>query len=219
MISKQHRCIFIHIPKTAGTSIEKKLGHFEVLERDSQDHRTFREIEPFAWHQLGSLLDRKDPYLAKKWRNSLKGMPHPSPREFHDFYKFSIVRNPWARAYSWYRNVIRDDFHLKSLGIDKDCTLSDFLRRLPDQWALRPQLFWLRDSKGGISLDFIGKFENLGEDFGIVAEKLGLSDPELPHLIKGDRATYVDAFDDDSRERVRQRYAEEIDLFGYRFGD
>jgi len=45
MISKEHKCIYIHIPKTAGTSIEKKLGHFETLTYNIQDHRTLQEVE------------------------------------------------------------------------------------------------------------------------------------------------------------------------------
>ncbi|RLD27576.1 MAG: hypothetical protein DRI75_09180 [Bacteroidetes bacterium] len=45
MISKEQKFIFIHNFKTGGTSIEKKLGHFESLERDVQDHHTIRDIE------------------------------------------------------------------------------------------------------------------------------------------------------------------------------
>ncbi|MDT0556031.1 hypothetical protein [Patiriisocius hiemis] len=45
MISKEKKFIFIHNFKTGGTSIEKKLGHFNSLKRDVQDHRTIREIE------------------------------------------------------------------------------------------------------------------------------------------------------------------------------
>ena len=29
MVSHKHKCIFIHIPKCAGTSIEEALGHFD----------------------------------------------------------------------------------------------------------------------------------------------------------------------------------------------
>lgn len=47
MISHKHKCIFIHIPKCAGTSIEKTLGHFEDYSgRNKQDHRCIRMIEP-----------------------------------------------------------------------------------------------------------------------------------------------------------------------------
>lgn len=45
MISKEHSCIFIYNFKTGGTSIERKLGHFDELKRDVQDHRTIKDIE------------------------------------------------------------------------------------------------------------------------------------------------------------------------------
>jgi hypothetical protein len=46
MISHEYKCIFVHIPKTAGSSIEQKLGWFDELKWGVQDHRTIREIEP-----------------------------------------------------------------------------------------------------------------------------------------------------------------------------
>ncbi len=46
MVSHEYKCIFIHIPKCAGTSIENALGHFEGhLGRDRQDHRAIRMLE------------------------------------------------------------------------------------------------------------------------------------------------------------------------------
>ena len=43
MISHRHRCIFIHIPKTAGTSIEERLADGSL--RGRQDHRSIRNLE------------------------------------------------------------------------------------------------------------------------------------------------------------------------------
>ncbi len=219
MISNEHRCIFIHIPKTAGTSIEKKLGLFEEVDRDVQDHRTFRELEPFSITHLASIFQPADPYFLKRIRNNLRRDPAPTRRDYGEFFKFSFVRNPWARAFSWYRNVMRDDYHLKTLGLNKDCSLNRFLLESPNQWALRPQMHWLKDSKGGISLDFVGKFETLSEDFQFVAKKIGLDDWELPHLIVGDSKSYTQAFDAEARDLVATKYAEEIELFKYRFGE
>lgn len=46
MISHKYKCVFIHIPKCAGTSIESALGHLDNhVGRGGQDHRTIRMIE------------------------------------------------------------------------------------------------------------------------------------------------------------------------------
>ena len=49
MISHKYKFIHIHIPKCAGTTIEKALGHFDGHKgRNGQDHRTIRMLEqPF----------------------------------------------------------------------------------------------------------------------------------------------------------------------------
>jgi hypothetical protein len=45
MISKRYKAIFIHIEKTGGTSIEKKLGLFKTLKRGVQDHNKITYYE------------------------------------------------------------------------------------------------------------------------------------------------------------------------------
>ena len=46
MISHKNKYIFIHIPKCAGTSVEKALGQDDDgIHKDLQDHRTIRQLE------------------------------------------------------------------------------------------------------------------------------------------------------------------------------
>tara|TARA_R110002096_G_scaffold199271_21_gene383154 strand:+ start:979 stop:1605 length:627 start_codon:yes stop_codon:yes gene_type:complete len=208
MISHQHRCIFIHIPKTAGTSIEKKLGHFETLEAGVQDHRTIRQIQPEPqpfWKEC----------FAKSDAQSV------TARQFRSYYKFTFVRNPWARAFSWYRNVMDDPRHRAKHQVPDDCSFGDFLKHHSDQWAMRPQLHWLEAKDGTMPLDFVGRFESLNQDFETVAKRLGLKDQSLPTLMmrEGERPSYVAHYDDELRELVEARYHKEIERFGYQFGD
>ncbi len=60
MISHIHKCIFIHIPRTAGTSIESALGHLDNYKggRGRQDHRPIRMIEqPFPSKHVFTSFD------------------------------------------------------------------------------------------------------------------------------------------------------------------
>ena len=75
MISHKHKCVFIHIPKTGGMSMEQMLG-----------------VDVLKFHQHSrSLVKHGTPFneYYKKYFNQDLG-----------YFKFTIVRNPWDRAVS-----------------------------------------------------------------------------------------------------------------------
>jgi hypothetical protein len=211
MISHANRCIFIHIPKTAGTSIEKKLGHFEELAAGVQDHRTIRQIQP----EPGEV-----PWLKGFFKGKAEEPTDPekvTAKQFEAYFKFTVVRNPWARVFSWYRNVMDDPRHQEKHKVSADCTFGDFLKNHSDQWAMRLQTHWILDKAGNNPLDYVGLFEQLKESFAYISEKLNLEDAELPTLLKrrGEQPWYVDHYESESTALVAERYREEIAMFGY----
>jgi hypothetical protein len=225
MISHEYKCIFIHIPKTAGTSIEHRLGHFQKLERGVQDHRTIREIEPLSTFEFmrmfltQPLMPSRKTFVKQHIKNKLFRNRSVSPQQYNSYFKFTFVRNPWGRVFSWYKNVIRDDFHRKTKGVSDTCSFEEFISNHMNQWALRPQLFWIVENNGKIPLDFIGRFERLEIDFSHVCDILGIRDKTLPKMLVGDGQHYTKFYDDEMKEIVANKYAEEIDLFKFRFGE
>lgn len=224
MISFEHRCIFIHIPKCAGTSIEAALGHHDQLEigKGRQDHRAVRLIQtpipPSAYLTPSNLRELVRRYRWQSRDTDVRNKLALTPEQYRDFYKFSFVRNPWARAYSWYKNVIRDPKHHANHDMFPGISFDEFLKRNAGRKMLRPQMYWLKEFDGSINMDFIGKFENLASDFSIVCQQLGIKTPPvLPHEIKGSSERYHDQYSSETRDLLARIYKEEIRMFNYSF--
>lgn len=223
MISKEGKFIFIHNFKTGGTSIEKKLGHFKNLERDVQDHRTIKDIEHltnrvyFLKMTLYALKIGK--ISAAKKNISTMLWPEITKNEFNKFYKFSFVRNTWARMYSWYVNVMKDEVHRKAYGIE-DLTYSyeQFLLEKINHKTFS-HLYFLTDSKGNIPLDFIGRFENLQKDFDKVCDQLGIEDNTLPKLLVRNYGHYTENYNQNTKDIIYNLYKEEINYFKFEYGE
>ena len=67
-------------------------------------------------------------------------------------------------------------------------------------------------------MDFIGRYENLTQDFEYVCKKLNLSDSSLPHQTKVGTPLYISAYDDKSIDLVSKKFKEEIQMFQFKFG-
>lgn len=104
MISHKHKCIFIHIPKCAGTSIETAFGIYP------RDISTKQNSMLFGWDNKNKI------YLQHATPQQLLDYKIISKEIWDSYYKFIVIRNPWQRAvssYNWiyYKAGYRDNFY------------------------------------------------------------------------------------------------------------
>ena len=197
MISPNKKFIFIHIPKTAGTSIEKTLKDESCIYKSNQ------------WGSFNAPLN----HLTLNQIISSKLPPHINLKEY---FKFTFVRNPWDK-------VISECFCPHIQLIFKDCkTISEKIKKVCSLSATgygnhcRNQLAFV---SADLPMDFIGKFENLQEDFNFVCHQLGINHQELPIKNKSNHKHYTEYYNDETKDIIANTYAEDIEHFGYEFGE
>ena len=151
-------------------------------------------------------------------------MPVLLPREVWErSFKFAFVRNPWDRAVSLYEYRRGKD----RTGIaTRDLSFSEWTRRVfsedPDPVfhnnpkSFQTQSEWLRDDRGEIDIDFVGRFERIAGDFEDIARKIAPG-TSLRHLNASSRAAYGSYYDTASKETVTRWFEEDIERFGYVF--
>ena len=151
------------------------------------------------------------------------------PDEVWDNYlKFSIARNPWDRAISYFFWMRRQDPAIKSrkrfyhhLGVPFNelakprKALHGFLQ---SEEFVNNDRFYVKDDE--LCVDFVIRYENLSEDLTEVCKKTGLPPIDLPHLKTGFRQKhhhYSEYFDEESKAIVAEKHKNDIRLFGYEF--
>ena len=213
MISIKYRCLFVHVPKTGGTSLKRYLVGYDLTKCWQP---SFFEAHLLYTHRSVAQLRRE--------LNKLQ-------IESANFFQFAFVRNPWDRLLSAFFYLSADGgggvealpfvAAIKYFRGDFQRFVCEGLFELtPKIPVLFPQHVWTHDDIDGQPLDFIGRFEKLAEDVAIVAQRLGLETSEpLPHLRACPHAHYTEYYNDETCKRVAEIYAQDIKLFDYRFGE
>ncbi len=229
IISHEHKFIFIKTAKTAGTSIEVALaqicGDRDVITPLSGSQEAKRPGRGAQNLELDHPMVPKRPLLhrllrrpEREWHPSKGYFSHmPSWRVrlyvgeeiWNSYFTFAFERNPWDRQVSHYHYKIRNKISKPNF----DSYLSKEKKAFVDNYDLYSE-------NNKIIVDFVGRYENLTEDFDIVLRHLGLEGKvTLPKVntSANREADYRAYFTEKTRKLVESWYQREISTFGYSF--
>ncbi|MGD8175224.1 sulfotransferase family 2 domain-containing protein [Marinimicrobium sp. ARAG 43.8] len=88
--------------------------------------------------------------------------------------------------------------------------------RLSSHLHLRPQSYFLKDARGRVMVDYLGYFEHLPEDFARIAKHVN-PEARLAHTNASKRGDYRDVYNRKMIHKVGKLYSEDVDSFGYGF--
>jgi len=230
MISHKHKFIFVHIPKCGGTTVQYTLKkyasdvtgyHVSVCDKYLRNKELFHALDfhenyfkfafarnPFDrilstyahFHSRGKIrtdfktfIINVSKFLDQNFESLYKQIPYN-----HTNLKFKLPNLPSFDLLNIHQYPF-DDMDINGAGnVGYHCL---------------PQTFFELNK-----LDYIGKQENLQNDFNKVCALLNLETVQLPLVNKHQHKHYTEYYDDETREIVAEKYAKDIEYFGYKFG-
>ena len=203
ILSYSKKFIFIHNYKVAGMSISKVLSQYE----------------PHFWiHTALRMSGVKTYYPA--FANFPAHATAPQVRQmvgeeiFNSYYKFAFVRNPWDWQVSLYFYMRKTKWHFQH-NLVKRMSFEDYI-----DWRVnhdrQTQIAQLADEQGNLLVDFVGRFENIAEDFEEICNRLSIP-TQLYHRNRSRHAPYREYYSDRTSQMVREAFADDITRFNYEF--
>ena len=211
MISHKYKCIFIHIPRTGGTYVEKIISTHLFLVKD----RNFWDIANEDKHLIASQAKKK---YAKYW---------------NDYFKFTIVREPISRMrsmmlysgeYFGEKNIVEIkkkhlDFYKKKYDypaiLEADTKFYDIKNLKTDKHKKDQVYLNILDEK----IDFILRYENLDEDVKKLCKLIGIKFYNFKKIFirnrqKSDRTKFKIS-SEESLKIIKEIYKNDIEYFKY----
>jgi len=198
IVNNELKYVFISVPKTGSLSIQYSLGFGKNVPA------------PEFYHQGIARAINEHPECA-------------------DYFKFAFIRNPWARLVSLYKDFTVHRIYQYSEFVKHDKPLFGEFKDFEDFCINVKSSYWWDDIflksqtnqlsiDGILKMDFIGRFEQLQNDFNVVCSKIGVPYKLLRKNIgKYDNSDYRKYYTEASRKAVTKMYLDDIESFKYEF--
>ena len=211
VISHEHKFLFLAPVKVGTTSIRSSLIQYSSIDRT----KFYKDPSNFYYHKWHINAES-----AKKHFNELE-------LDWDSYFKFSFVRNPWDRAVSWYAYQIklvnecesgeRESIYYKKYKKLSKLSFREWLETIGDN--LEDFYDFFICNSNNICLDYIGRYENLQEDFDKICDKIKIPRQQLPHKNESKHKYYTEYYDEETKQIVAEVFAKDIEYFNYKFGE
>jgi hypothetical protein len=190
----QMECIFVHITKSAGTSIAKSLFSELPYHYTASQYRVIYGRKKFSRYF-------KFAFVRNPWDRLYSAYSYLKGGGWND------KDLQWAKEnFSDVNNF--NDFVMNWLTPG----------RLNSHIHFWPQARFICDGKGDILLNHIAYFENINDEFTEICLKLNIN-KQLSHTNSSQRDSYTQAYTPEAIQKVRSLYQQDITLLGYSFND
>ncbi|MCX7096626.1 MAG: sulfotransferase family 2 domain-containing protein [Methylococcales bacterium] len=216
LISYDRKFIFFHVAKVAGLSLREALAPYTT------------EPEKFKIRRPIKLIDGKLNPLYSIWESTvihataLSTQKELGEADFEQYFKFAFVRNPWDWQVSMYHFILKETAHAHHQRVKALAGFSDYVKwmiaeKKPfEKGATRYQKDMICNKQGEVIVDFVGRFENLADDFNYVSQYLGL-EASIPYLNQSHHRPYQSYYDSETYELIAEHFKDDIALLGYEF--
>lgn len=194
-ISNQKKFIFLHIPKTGGTTVKSIIKDYIDINKFNIEGELVTKIGKYSSHPVPNFIFKS---------------------KYPDHFSFAFVRNPWEWHASYYLFIKRRKNCYDHIDFNQYVILlcSDKL----DYCHKHILSDWTHDNNNNQKVDFIGRFENLENDIKYLCDKLDIPiSDEIGHYKKAPDYDYHNMYNEHTKELIRKRHQRDIELFNYEF--
>lgn len=203
VISKRHMCIFVHIPKNAGTSIDRAITRSDPKVTRIDLSMPSSQVVTKGKHCFAR--DIRDHYGQEFWDHYLS---------------FAVVRNPFDRLVSWYTMCVqRPDVEYRKYILSIAPTFKKFVMML-DRFDGRAKMVgyrqydYLHDLDGTMMVNTILRFEQIPGNVNRLLRKLGV-EQSIKHENVSIHSNLFQYFDRETINKVHEHFAIDFKTFGY----
>jgi len=206
MFLSELNCLFVHIPKVAGNSVMRALGHEQwENHRDLACYFEFlgREVVEGAF-KFAVVRNPWDRLLSEYNFQLRKGQRKDTVRLFLHRADGSV--RPFGE---WVRHAFEhpEEHQPREWG----GTVSPWIHRLS------PQVEWISEG-GKVGVDLVARMESLPADFRTICERLGVGRKRLGKRNGKFHWHYRHYYNQETRGLVGRYYQSDIEEFSYSFG-